>query len=191
MSTRKAGGMNWRSTIVALGITLPILAVLGYGLTRDPRDIPSPLPGRDAPEFVLPVMDSPDTVRLSNLRGDVVVLNFWASWCLECRVEHADLAQAATEYGPRGVHFFGVLYDDPPANGRAWISEMGGQPYPSLVDRGSRTAVDYGLFGVPETFIISRAGKIVHKQIGPISFDRLASLIEPLLQQPTTPGAQQ
>jgi cytochrome c biogenesis protein CcmG/thiol:disulfide interchange protein DsbE len=188
MSTRRSAGFDWRRVIVGFGIALPILALLAYGLTRDPRAIPSPLPGTEAPEFALPVMDSSDTVRLSALRGDIVVLNFWASWCLECRVEHADLAVAATEYGDRGVHFFGVLYNDTPTNGRAWIAEMGGQPYPSLVDEGSRTAIDYGLYGVPETFIIGRDGKVVHKQIGPLSLDRLASLLDPLLAQENAAG---
>jgi cytochrome c biogenesis protein CcmG, thiol:disulfide interchange protein DsbE len=174
--------MNWRKSALGIGISLPILGLLAYGMTLDPRDIPSPLPGREAPEFALPMLDEPDTVRLANLRGEVVVLNFWASWCMECRYEHSDLSLAATMYEPRGVRFFGVLYNDTPANGRAWIQQMGGQTYPALVDAGSRTAVSYGLYGVPETFIIDQNGVVVHKQIGPITLSRLASLLEPLLE---------
>jgi cytochrome c biogenesis protein CcmG/thiol:disulfide interchange protein DsbE len=174
--------MNWRRSAVGFAIGLPILALLAFGLTRDPSSIPSPLPGRAAPEFALPIMDSTDTVRLADMRGDIVVLNFWASWCLECRVEHGDLSVAATRFGSRGVRFFGVLYNDTPANGRAWIQEMGGQTYPALVDMGSRTAIDYGLYGVPETFIIGRDGTVLHKQIGPFtSFQQLAAILEPLL----------
>jgi cytochrome c biogenesis protein CcmG, thiol:disulfide interchange protein DsbE len=182
--------MNWRRSAVGFGIALPILGLLAYGMTLDPRAIPSTLPGRDAPEFALPVLDGQDTVRLSQLRGEVVVLNFWASWCLECRYEHSDLSMAASLYRPRGVRFFGVLYNDSPANGRAWIREMGGQTYPALVDDGSRTAIDYGLYGVPETFIIGRDGKVVHKQIGPITMAKLASLIDPLLDDDAAMGAE-
>lgn len=175
--------MNWRRSAIGLGISLPILALLGYGMTLDPRTIPSPLPGKPAPEFALAVLDQPDTVRLSDLRGNVVVLNFWASWCMECRYEHSDLSMAATAYEKRGVRFFGVLYNDTPANGRAWIREMGGQTYPALLDEGARTAVSYGLYGVPETFIIDKEGTVVHKQIGPITMAKLAQLLEPLLQE--------
>lgn len=176
--------MNWRRSAAGIAVSMPILALLAYGMTLDPNEIPSPLPGRPAPEFVLPVMDAPgDSVRLSDHLGDVVVINFWASWCLECRHEHADLSLAATRYGPRGVHFYGILYNDTPANGRAWIREMGGQSYPALMDEGSRTAIGYGLYGVPETFIIDAEGTVVHKQIGPITMSKLASILEPLLSE--------
>jgi cytochrome c biogenesis protein CcmG, thiol:disulfide interchange protein DsbE len=178
--------MNLRRSAIGIGISLPIIALLAFGLTRNPNEIVSPLPGREAPDFALPLLDNAaDTVRLSALRGEVVVLNFWASWCLECRFEHSDLSFAATTYGPRGVHFYGVLYDDTPMNGRAWIRQMGGQTYPALIDAGSRTAIDYGLYGVPETFVIGRDGIVVHKQIGPLSLARLASLLEPLLADQT------
>lgn len=176
--------MNWRKSAVGIAISVPILALLAYGMTLDPRTIPSPLPGREAPDFALAMLDEPDTVRLADLRGSVVVLNFWASWCMECRYEHSDLSVAATIYEPRGVRFYGVLYNDSPANGRAWIREMGGQSYPALIDTGSRTAVSYGLYGVPETFIIDQDGVVVHKQIGPITLAKLTLLIEPLLADP-------
>jgi cytochrome c biogenesis protein CcmG/thiol:disulfide interchange protein DsbE len=177
--------MNLRRSAIGIISSAPIIALLAFGLTRNANEMVSTLPGRAAPEFALPVLDNAaDTVRLSALRGDVVVINFWASWCLECRVEHSDLSAAATVYGPRGVHFYGVLFNDTPANGRAWIREMGGQTYPTLFDPGARTAIDYGLYGVPETFVIGRDGRVVHKQIGPLTMSRLASLLEPLLAEP-------
>jgi cytochrome c biogenesis protein CcmG, thiol:disulfide interchange protein DsbE len=176
--------MNWKRSAIGIGIAVPILALLAYGMTLDPRTIPSPLPGKPAPEFTLPVLDEPETsVSLAELRGNVVVLNFWASWCMECRYEHSDLSMAATLYESRGVRFFGVLYNDTPTNGKAWIREMGGQSYPALIDTGSRTAVSYGLYGVPETFIIDRDGTVVYKQIGPITMAKLASIIDPLLTE--------
>jgi cytochrome c biogenesis protein CcmG, thiol:disulfide interchange protein DsbE len=174
--------MNWHRSAMGIGVSLPILALLAYGMTRDPNAIPSPLPGRPAPEFALPVLDAPDTVRLADHRGQFVVLNFWASWCLECRHEHSDLSRAAERYAGHGVSFYGILYNDTPANGRAWIREMGGQSYPALLDAGSRTAISYGLYGVPETFIIDENGTVVHKQIGPITLARLASILDPLVQ---------
>jgi cytochrome c biogenesis protein CcmG, thiol:disulfide interchange protein DsbE len=176
--------MNWRRSLIGVGISLPVIALLTYGMTVDPGELPSTLPGRPAPEFALPIMDStpPDTARLSAHRGDVVVVNFWASWCLECRVEHSDLSAVAAMYEPHGVRFYGVLYNDTEANGRSWLREMGGQTYPALIDERSRTAIDYGLFGVPETFIIDQQGRVVHKQIGPITTAQLAAIIDPLLE---------
>ena len=173
--------MNWRRSLLGLVVGLPLVALLGYGLTRDPAQIPSPLPGKPAPDFSLPLMDGEGEVALAALRGQVVVLNFWASWCLECRYEHQDLSRTAEAYEGKGVHFFGVLYNDVAENGRRWIVEMGGQSYPTLLDGGSRVAINYGLYGVPETFIIDQTGTVVHKQIGPITADRLAEMIEPLL----------
>lgn len=165
---------------------LPVVALLGYGMTRDPTEIPSPLPGKPAPEFALPVLDGVHEVRLADLRGEIVVLNFWASWCLACRDEHDDLSRAAEKYADSGVRFFGVLYNDTPENARRWIDEMGGQSYPTLLDRGSRVAISYGLYGVPETFVIDQEGAVVHKQIGPVTAGLLMELIEPLLGREAT-----
>jgi cytochrome c biogenesis protein CcmG, thiol:disulfide interchange protein DsbE len=176
--------MNWRGSLVGVAIAVPILSLLAFGLTRDPKAMTSPLPGRAAPEFRLPVMDSQgDTVRLAQHLGEIVVLNFWASWCLECRREHASLSQAADIYRDRGVHFYGVLYNDSPDNGRRYIQQLGGQSYPALVDPNSRTAIDYGLYGVPETFFIGRDGRVVHKQIGPLTLGKIMDIIDPLLAE--------
>ena len=174
-----------------MSVALPVVALLAFGMTRDPNAVPLTMPGKIAPAFALPVMDAapPDTVALAAHAGDVVVLNFWASWCLECRVEHGDLSQAALALEPKGVRFYGVLYKDQESNARAWIIDQGGQAYPTLLDPGSRTAVDYALTGVPETVIIGRDGRIVHKQIGPITATRLLEIIEPLVADGgTAPG---
>lgn len=180
--------MNWRRSAIGAGMALPIIALLAYGMTVDPTELPSTMPGRQAPEFALRVMDSepPDTVRLSEHLGDVVVMNFWASWCLACRDEHADLSGIATAYAPHGVKFYGVVYNDSESNARRWIREMGGQAYPSLVDVRSRTAIDYGLYAVPETVIIDQQGRVVHKHIGPITARQLADIIDPLLTPAST-----
>ena len=187
--------MNWRRATIAVAATLPFIALLGFGLRSNPRDIPSPLPGRDAPEFSLAVFSvaptgdappKPDTIQLAALRGDVVVLNFWASWCLACQDEHGALAQTAAMYAASrpDVHFYGVLYQDSPENGRRWLRRMGVPDYPSLTDPGSRTAIDYGLYGVPETFFIGRDGRVAYKHVGPVSERLLVSKIDSLLAAP-------
>ncbi|MGH7505776.1 MAG: TlpA family protein disulfide reductase [Longimicrobiales bacterium] len=173
--------MNWRKATLGVALGLPIIGLLAYGLTRDARAIPSPLPGHLAPAFALPTFDGRDTVRLADHAGDVVVINFWASWCLACRVEHRELSDAARLYEGRGVQFYGLLFRDTPENGAQWIAQMGGQAYPGLVDVGSRTAIAYGLSGVPETFVIAQDGRVAYKHIGPIRLQQLSAVIEPLL----------
>jgi cytochrome c biogenesis protein CcmG/thiol:disulfide interchange protein DsbE len=186
--------MNWRRAVGAVVVSLPFIALLGYGLTRDPREIPSPLPGKTAPDFALAVfatgkpptaLDIADTVRLSAHRGSVVVLNFWASWCLACRDEHAVLSEVASMYADRPVRFFGVLYNDLPVSGLRWIEQMRGQSYPSLYDPRTRTAIDYGLYGVPETFFISKDGRVAYKHVGPVTGTLLVQKIDSLLKAPT------
>jgi cytochrome c biogenesis protein CcmG, thiol:disulfide interchange protein DsbE len=188
--------MNWRRAAVAGVVALPIVALLGYGMTRDPKEIPSPLPGRPAPAFALPVFasglgaghrDIGDTIRLADHRGQVVVLNFWASWCLACRDEHTTLSEVAESYIGTDAHFYGVLYNDVTPNGLAWIEQMGGQTYPSLQDARTRTAIDYGLYGVPETFFIGRDGRVAYKHVGPVTEGVLRHKVDSLLAQPVSP----
>lgn len=185
--------MNWKRATMAVAVAVPIIGILGFGLTRDPKAIDSPLPGKAAPPFALEVFaagEGPtalavgDTVRLANHDGEVVVLNFWASWCLQCRDEHQDLSVTATRYHDRGVRFVGVLYNDKPDFGLRWIREMGGQSYPSVLDPRTRTAIDYGLYGVPETFFVGRDGRVAYKHIGPITARMLSAKLDSLLQAP-------
>ena len=182
--------MNWKRALIAAACAVPLLLLLGWGFTRDPAAIPSPLPGKDAPGFVLSVFapgEAPlarnvgDTVTLNSFRGQVVVLNFWASWCLACRDEHVVLSRGALRYAGRPVHFLGVLYNDVPGSAIPWIKEMGGQSYPSVLDHESRTAIDYGLYGVPETFFIDANGRVAHKQIGPVTDALLTRVVDSLL----------
>lgn len=176
--------MNWKRSLIGLGIALPLVGLLGFGLTRDPTVIVSPLPGHEAPDFELTVLSDTSTIRLADLRGQVVVLNFWASWCIPCRVEHPELTRAQELYAGRGVRFLGIVYNDSPENARRWLNELG-ENYPSLVDPGTRTGIDYGVYGVPETFIIDQKGKVVHKQLSVITLDTLRYYIDPLLANGT------
>ena len=183
--------MSWKRALLAALIVLPLLGLLAFGMTKNPNEIPSPLPGRDAPVFRLVTMplDESDsattveTVDLTALRGNVVVLNFWASWCLACRDEHRPLSRVARFYEGEPVRFYGVVYNDSPENAREWIEDMGGQSYPALIDPDARTAIDYGLYGVPETFIIGADGRVRHKIIGPASETELKAQIDGLLAE--------
>lgn len=182
--------MNWKRAGLAMLASVPVIALFAFGFTRDPGAIPSPLPGRAAPAFALavfapgePPLARPvgDSLRLGDLAGKIVVLNFWASWCLACRDEHTALSGTARAYAEQPVQFIGVLYNDRPSNGTQWIAQMGGQSYPSVTDHESRTAIDYGLYGVPETFIVDAAGRIAYKHLGPISERVLRQWIDSLM----------
>jgi cytochrome c biogenesis protein CcmG/thiol:disulfide interchange protein DsbE len=172
--------MNWKRSLVGVGIAVPIVMLLGYGLTRDPRRIDSPLPGRAAPDFALPTLAPGDSIKLSELRGNVVVVNFWASWCIPCRDEHPVLLDASRTYTPRGVKFVGIAYNDKPEDSQRWLNELG-SAYPSLVDNGARTAIDYGVSGVPETFIMDKQGVVAFKKFGPITTGEITQKLDSLL----------
>lgn len=187
--------MSWKRAGIAMMVAIPLLMLFAYGMTRgDPRIIPSPLVGQPAPDFELPVMaptpteDGEDvtgeTVRLSELKGDVVVLNFFASWCVPCRLEHAGLTRTARRYADRGVRFYGVVYQDTPDAIRRYIRQLGGQSYPSLLDPGQRVAIDWGLVGVPETFFIGKDGTVKRKVFSAITEQELVTEIEKLLAEP-------
>lgn len=182
--------MNWKRATIALIAAAPVIALFAYGFTRNPAEIPSPLPGHQAPPFTLAVLTpgekslarlAGDTIRLRELAGKVVVLNFWASWCLPCRTEHAALSEAARYYADKPAQFIGVLYMDEPAAGIRWIADMGGMSYPAVTDVESHTAIDYGVYGVPETFIIDPSGRVAHKQLGPVTTPVLRRVIDSIL----------
>ncbi len=179
--------MNLRSVLIALLVTAPLVAVFLRGMRSDPRFVPPAIPGQPAPDFALVRMPmnadetQSDTVRLSDFRGKVVVLNFWASWCGPCRIEHPELVATARAYRDRDVVVLGILYNDQQNAARAWLREMGGEEYPTLLDPGTRTAIDYGLTGVPETVIVDRNGTVAFKRIGIVDREMLAREIEPLL----------
>ncbi|MGH2658306.1 MAG: TlpA family protein disulfide reductase [Actinomycetota bacterium] len=164
--------------VLVLGLAL----LFAWGLGRDPRLIRPVIVGRQAPDFSLPVLDGNRGLRLSDLRGQVVVINFWASWCTACRLEHPGFVAAWDRYRDRGVVFLGIIFEDSPDAARATMRELGGD-WPQLLDPGSRVAQRYGVYGVPETFFIAPDGTVVHKQIGYTPYDLLVDQVEQLLKE--------
>ena len=156
-----------------------IVALLAAGLGRDPSVTTSPLVGRMAPNFTLSQLDGPP-VTLSKLRGQVVIINFWASWCVECKVEQAALDQTWQQFQDSGVVVLGVDFQDAIGAARSYV-RTDGLTYPVVEDAGSKTALAYGLRGVPETFVVNRYGRIVKHVIGPVGATALASEINSML----------
>ncbi len=168
-------GRSWRRRARLLA------TLFAYGLSNDPTLIHSPLIGQKAPDFELTTLDGTGTIRLSSLRGQVVVVNFWASWCGPCRVEHPALEAAWERYRDEGAVIVGVQYQDRPSAGLAFGRELGGD-WPVLRDPSSRTALAFGVTGVPETFFVDRAGTIRWKVFGPVDYGTLSDRITALLE---------
>ncbi len=176
---RRSRWITVSTVIVGVGL---LAALFDFGLGRDPSIIRSPLLGRRAPDFTLRTLDGSRTVRLADLRGQVVIVNFWASWCAACREEHPALQDAWERYRDQGVVLVGIDFQDQRQPALDFMREMGGD-WPVVEDPGGRTALDYGVAGVPETFFIGRDGVIRFKQIGPSSYELLTDQIQRLLDQ--------
>jgi len=163
--------LNQRVLLVGLAVVAPLVAVLTMNLGRNPHVIGSPLVGRAAPDFSLRPLDGGEPVTLASLRGRPVVINFWATWCVPCFQEHALLVSTARSLAER-ARFIGVIYEDSEEQVRGFLARQG-SAYPSLVDPGSRTAIAFGIFGVPETFFIDAEGRIAAKHVGPLDAQSL------------------
>lgn len=178
----RRGAGRWilvSSVVVGVGLLGSLFA---FGLGRDPSAIRSPLLGRPAPDFALPELDGAGVIRLSALRGNVVVVNFWASWCAACRDEHAGLLSIWERFRDKGMVLVGVDFQDRKPAALAFMREMGGD-WPVVEDPGGGTALGYGVYGIPETFFIGRDGTIRFKQIGPSSYEQLTNLVQRLLRE--------
>jgi len=161
---------RWRIVVASLVPVVLLAALLGFGLGRDPKSTPqSQLIGKAAPDFALEDLRTGRTVRLSDFRGHPVVLNFWASWCVDCIVEHPNLVSAWQRFGNEGTVFLSVLYQDTAAKAAEFLSKLPGD-WPDLYDPGGRTALNYGVTGVPETVFITPDGHIAAKQISVASY---------------------
>ena len=173
-TSARAPRVNTKVLIAGAAVVLPLLAVLVLNLGRDPHSIRSPLIGRPAPPFSLAPVGGGSPISLESLRGRPVVVNFWATWCVPCFEEHAALTAAARTF--KEVQFLGIVYEDDEARTQAFLAQRG-RSYPSLMDAEGRTAIAYGVFGVPETFFIDGQGRIVDKYVGPLSRAGIAELL--------------
>ena len=162
---------------------VPVIALLAYGFRVNPRDIPSPLVGRPAAPFALRTFDGAP-VMLESLRGRVVVLNFWASWCSPaCYDEAPTLERSWRSYRGRGVALVGIAIQDKHEASQKFISDFS-LSFPNAPDPDGKVSVDYGVYGVPETFFIDRTGRIRLKHAGPISDELFRTEVEKLLGEP-------
>jgi cytochrome c biogenesis protein CcmG/thiol:disulfide interchange protein DsbE len=173
-----------RRRLLVYGVPLALFVLVGaflaIGLTRDPSTLPSALIGKPAPEFNLPPLEGRDGPGLSraDLGGTPMLVNMFASWCVPCRIEHPLLTQLAKQ----GVAIQGINYKDRPQDAGAWLAELG-DPFQHLgADRDGRVAIDWGVYGVPETYVIDKQGRIAYRHVGPLQPQDLTKTILPLLE---------
>ena len=168
--------MNRTVLLVGSLLGAALLAVLFLALGKDPQQIDSPLVGRAAPPFALKAVGTGETIDLQRLRGRPVVLNFWATWCGPCYQEHPTLVENARLLGAN-VQFVGVVFNDSEEKIMTFLRQRG-SAYPTLLDQQGKTAIAYGVGGVPETFFLNRQGTIVAKYTGPMTSDIIQANLE-------------
>ena len=167
--------------ILPLLLFVVLLVFLWVGLSLDPREVPSPLVGKAAPAFRLERLDDPaKSVADGDLRGQVWLLNVWASWCVSCVEEHPLLVELSKQ---RLVPIYGLNYKDNRPAAQAWLARNGDPYTRSVSDPDGKVGIDYGVYGVPETYVIDKSGVIRFKQIGPVTLKVLSERILPLVKR--------
>jgi len=172
--------MKYLKFLIPLGLFLVLAGFLAVGLNLNPREVPSPLIGKPAPGFDLTMLDAPDQkLKRDELLGKVWVLNVWASWCAPCREEHPLVVELARR---KLAPVYGLNYKDTRPAGLAFLRQLGNPYEASLFDADGRVGIDYGVYGVPETFVVDKQGTIRYKQIGPLTPEVIEKKIVPLLK---------
>jgi cytochrome c biogenesis protein CcmG/thiol:disulfide interchange protein DsbE len=171
--------------------TLPLVIFIAlvflfiFGLHNDPRRIPSPLIDKPVPVFELPLLHRPElTLRSEELQGEVTLINVWASWCVSCRYEHPLLVNLAQT---SDLKIYGLNYKDERDAALMWLKQLGNPYAESIFDQQGNVGIDFGVYGVPETFVLDQDGIIRYKHIGPITHEDLETIILPLVQQLEVP----
>ena len=168
--------------LVPLAVFLVMAVYFAVGLTKDPRVIPSALIDKPVPEFALPPISGGKGKGFSSadLKGGVTVVNVFASWCIPCRAEHPLITELAEM---KIARVYGLNYKDNPADALRWLKALGDSYYATGADRDGRVGIDWGVYGVPETFIVDDQGNIRHKHVGPMSPDILKNRIVPIIKE--------
>lgn len=167
--------------LIPLLVFFILVALFVVGLNHDPRLVPSPLIDKPVPAFKLPVLENPDiSLTSDDIKGEVVLINVWASWCVACRYEHELLVELSRS---NVVKIYGLNYKDSREEALAWLQEHGDPYFTTLFDITGKTGIDLGVYGVPETYVLDRNGIIRYKQIGPITEDLLKEKLLPLIEQ--------
>ncbi|MFZ5469182.1 MAG: TlpA family protein disulfide reductase [Myxococcota bacterium] len=174
-----SGLRRWKWTIAFSLFSLGLLFVFYKAFGTNPHAVPFKLTGKPAPAFTLRRLDTGEAVSLEQLKGRPIVMNFWATWCGPCRMEHPVLEWGQEQFGDQ-VHFLGVVFEDTPENAKGFLHRAGAS-YPHLVDPTSGVAVDYGVAGVPETYFIDASGVIRGKYAAPIDPQTLSRRIGELV----------
>ena len=167
--------------LIPLGVFALVVVLLGVGLTLNPRDVPSPFIGKPAPPFAVPQLHAPqETLSNAVFHGQISLLNVWASWCVSCRQEHPLLIELAKA---GRVPIYGLNYKDQRNAALDWLGRLGNPYRASAFDADGRVGIDYGVYGVPETFVIDRNGIIRHKFTGPLTREAIDTILLPLVEQ--------
>lgn len=165
---------------IPLVVLIALIGLFVFGLQRDPRLVPSPLIGKAAPAFDLPTLDGqPQRMSQTDLQGAPVLVNFFASWCAGCQEEHPYLMQLTRS---NQVKLVGIDYKDAEADLRPWLNRKGNPYGQILTDLEGRAGIDWGVYGVPETFVLDAKGTIIYKQVGPMTPEVWEHDIQPLLK---------
>lgn len=168
--------------LLPLGAFLVMVIFLGIGLKLDPHDVPSPLIDKPAPAFTLPQLHEPQkNFSPADMKGKVWLLNVWASWCASCRQEHVYFTEFART-NP-SVNLIGLNYKDERDAGMQWLAKLGNPYLVSVSDTEGSAGLDWGVYGVPETFVIDKKGLVRHKQTGPVDLTILQTVIMPLIEK--------
>ena len=164
---------------IPLGLFLVLAAFLMRGLQLDPQALPSALIDQPLPEFSLPALGREETLTRASVTGEAALFNVWATWCASCRVEHPFLTQLAAS----GVPIYGINYKDDPVKAMGFLEELG-NPYVAMAaDPTGRTALDWGLYGVPETYVVAGDGTVILRFAGPVTESILESTIRPAMAE--------
>ena len=173
--------MKYLKFLLPLAIFLVLVGFLMRGLSLDPREVPSPLINKPAPAFALAGLEKPDTTfKRDDMLGKVWLLNVFASWCVACREEHPLLVEFSRM---KMLPIYGLNYKDERIAGMKWLASFGNPYEASLYDHDGRVGIDYGVYGVPESFLIDAKGVIRYKQIGPFTPESIETKLIPMVQQ--------